>query len=177
MDQPEHRLSAHVNMLLERIMVEPYWATAVETGTIMVNQSPQARMNAEAKRKKRGIKPAHLDWYAYQHPVYAQFELKVKGGRVSDNQDVTIKLLHERRIPAAVCWNICDVFNFLRSNNFRLHPNAANIAIEVSERWYAAQREADAKKGTPRNVGKPRAAKPTRAQVARGNAASLLGSR
>jgi hypothetical protein len=174
-DQPEHRLSAYVDTLLERIVTQPAWFTAVETGTVMVNKSPQARMNEAAKRKKRGIKPFHLDWMIYQRPNYAQFELKVGHNKTTDGQDTTIRMLHERGISAGVCQSVFDVWVFLHAARFDLHGNAENIARELEATWRAAQDTADVKKTLPTKVYKPRAERPSRAAVARGNAQSLLG--
>lgn len=55
-DQPEWRLSHYVNSLLEKIITEPAWFTAVDTGTQMVHKTQEARFAAEARRKARGQK-------------------------------------------------------------------------------------------------------------------------
>ena len=174
-DQPEHRLSAHVGALLDRIIEQPAWYTAVETGTVMVNKSPQARMNAEAKRRKRGIKPFHLDWYVYQRPTFAQFELKVGYNKTTDGQDTTIRLLHERNISAGVCRSVLDVWVFLSAAGFKLHANAENIAREIQERWHAAQDGADLRKTQPVKASRSQASKASLREVARGNRWSAVG--
>ena len=65
-DNAEHGLSHWVDAFLDRTLLGNCWYTAIEGGTWLRSLSPEARMNAEAKRKARGIKPAHLDWYAWQ---------------------------------------------------------------------------------------------------------------
>lgn len=164
-DKPEARLSHYVDALLDRILTEPCWYTAVDTGTVMVNSRPEARMMWEQRRRAMGIKPHALDWMVYQSGVFACFELKIAGGRVSDGQKTTIALLSERDIPAAVCWSIWDVYEFLVRSKFLLHANAENIAVEISARWQAAQEGADEKKGKPKKAARSRAAKPTLQQV------------
>jgi hypothetical protein len=162
-DQPEHRLSHYVNTLLERVVVEPCWFTAVETGTIMVKATPEARMQAENRRRSRGIKPAHLDWMLYQAPRYAQIELKI-ASPVSDNQQATMTALARQGIPSGVCRSVLDVYRFLNAEGFTLHGNAFNVAHEVEQRWRAAQDEVDLRKTKPAKISrarKPRAPKPS----------------
>ena len=139
-DQPEHRLSSFVDSLLDRIVVvdAPAWWTAVDTGTIMVIKSREARMNWEQKRRARGIKPAHLDWYLYQEPRYTQFELKYGDKDASPGQDGTMTGLQRVGIPTAVCNSVLSVYEHLKRAGFRLHGNAHNIAIEIEARWRAA---------------------------------------
>jgi hypothetical protein len=166
-DQPEWRLSHYVDSLLDRIMIEPCWYSAIEGGTIMINKSPQARMLESQRRKARGIKPHHLDWMVYQYPIYSQFELKYGVPKPSDGQDTTIKLLSDRDIPAACLSTVMGVYHFLRDAGFKLHGNAENIAAEIEARWRAmdeAKRGGDAK---PKRVAKPRAEKASAVQAKR----------
>ena len=150
-NQIEHALSHWVDRLLDRIIIGDGWWTAVETGTVMVTLSREARMNAEDKRKARGIKPHHLDWYCWQRStgIYAQWELKVDDNTTTDGQDQTIALLKRNKIPTDVCYSVTEVCAFLIRAGFEVHGNAANIAAEFQERYLAKRREAPKKKAAP----------------------------
>lgn len=126
MDHPEHRLSHWVEHLFERIIVEPSWFTAVDTGTQTVLKTDAARFAWENHRKFQGIKPAHLDWYLYgcTSRVYTQFELKYGKPEPSVGQETTIRLLTERGIPTGTFNTIIDVFRHVRDAGLQLHGNA-----------------------------------------------------
>jgi len=170
-DQPEWRLSHYVNSLLEKIITEPAWFTAVDTGTQMVHKTQEARFAAEARRKARGIKPAHLDWYVYQFPIFSQFELKYGHTNPEPNQETTIDLLTKRDIPTGTYCTVLQVYEHMKRAGFKLHGNAENIAHEIELRWRAAD---EAKRGgaavKKARASKPRAAKPTQRQVTKLNA-------
>src|SRR5574337_904962 len=104
-DRPEHRLSHHTKLLIERIVEQPYWATAIDTGTYMPGATPEQRFARENHRKWMGIVPAAPDWMIYQRPTFACFELKI-ATNVSANQEVTLQALRDRKIPVAVCRTI-----------------------------------------------------------------------
>lgn len=142
-DQAEHGLSHWVEVFLDRALLGFGWYTAVETGTWMVGQSREARMNAENKRRARGIKPHHLDWYAWQKStgIYVQWELKVNGRPTRPGQDQTMVALRRNEIPTAVCETVPEVCEFLIGAGFELHGNARNIATELHERYLAHRRE------------------------------------
>ena len=115
-DNAEHGLSHWVDAFLDRTLLGNCWYTAIEGGTWLRSLSPEARMNAEAKRKARGIKPAHLDWYAWQESTgkFTQFELKVDRRRYRRvGQDQTMELLRRNNIPTAVCETVPQVWEFL----------------------------------------------------------------
>lgn len=142
-DQAEHALSHWVDRYLDRAIVGPCWYTAVETGTWMVGGSREARMNAENKRRARGIKPCHLDWYLWQKTTgqFTQFELKVEGRPTRLGQEQTIEALRRNHIPTTVCETVPQVHAFLYTAGFALHGNARNIADELHERHLAQRRE------------------------------------
>lgn len=173
-DQPEHRLSHYVDSLLDRIILTdgPHWWTAVETGTIMLNKSAYARMNWEQKRRARGIKPAHLDWYLYQAPLFTQFELKYEDAPTRDKQLDTITALIRCGVQTAVCRSVLDVYQFVQATGFRLHGNAANIAALTDMQWRAADEAARGPVAAPKKRrASARSAYPTRpskAALARG---------
>lgn len=148
-------------------MIEPCWYSAIEGGTIMVNKSPQARMLESQRRKARGIKPHHLDWMVYQHPIYSQFELKYGDPKPSDGQETTMKLLADRAIPAACLNTVMSVYDFLRDAGFKLHGNAENIATEIEARWRAMDEAKRGGEAKPKRASKPRAEKASASQARR----------
>jgi hypothetical protein len=169
-DRPEARLSHYVASLLERIVVEPAWFTAIDSAQPMGSQAPGARARWEQQRRTMGVKPAHLDWMIYQAPRYAQIELKI-ASPVSANQEATMAALARNGIPSGVCRSVLDVYRFLNAEGFTLHGNAFNVAMEVEARWRAAQDEVDLRKTKPpmpQKSRKTRAPKPSLADVARG---------
>ena len=145
-DDPEHRLSAAIAGMLERILLEPCWFTAIERAARAQGATEEERkqrtMRWQERLKKRGVKPAHLDWYAYQRPVFTQFELKYGDNKPSDGQKVTMRLLTERQIPTACCWTPMEVYQHLRDAGFRLTPNAEFVARDTELRWRAADEAA-----------------------------------
>lgn len=186
LDQPEHRFSHWVNALLERIVLEPAWYTAVDhSGPVgQKGETPDQRrikrLRWEQRQRMMGIKPSQLDW-----PAVVQFdpetfavaaicwiELKRGDNDPTPGQEVTIRLLRERGQIAEPAWDIADVLAILRRARFRLHGNADNIAVEIAAKLDAADRTARAKIAAPRKpkAGKPRAPKPTLTQVRRQNA-------
>jgi hypothetical protein len=167
MNQSEHRFSHYACELLERIMLEDCWFTAVDTGTQTVKETPEARFSWENHRRWMGIKPSHLDLYIYQRQtgIYVQFELKVGDNKLTTGQETTMQLLENRGIPTGCFWNILDLYEAVVKAGFNLHRNAKNIAVEVNERHPAAEREFKLKSGVvkKRAPSKPRQAKPSSA--------------
>ena len=157
MNHREHRFSHYVNAYFERVLVGDCWFTAVETGVYMKGATDEARMRAETLRKARGIKPAHLDWYVYQREtgIFGQLELKVGKNRPNAGQEVTIRLLEERKIPAGCAWTIPQVHDWAVDSGFKLHGNAKNIVRELHQRHLAADLEAEGKVSpvAPKDVG------------------------
>jgi hypothetical protein len=147
-DQAEWGLSHWVNSFLDRVMLGKCWYTAVETGTIMLTKTPEARMAEAARRKARGIKPNHLDWYVWQREtgIYAQIELKVGTNAATPGQEATMAALARNDIPHAICHSVHEVHEFMVIAGFRLHGNADNIAAECHQQYLAKRREAQAKK-------------------------------
>lgn len=170
-DQPEWGLSHWVDVFMDRAFLTqgPCWYTAIEGGTWMVSQSPEARMNAEQKRRARGVKPHHLDWYCWQRStgLYAQWELKVDDNEPTSGQRDTIAALKRDKIPTTTCWTVPEVFKFLSGAGFELHANAANIAAELHERYLAKRRAA----GTPKKPSRVRKTTKTTFSVAQGHKA------
>jgi len=164
-NQHEHRLSHFCDKLIERIVLEPYWATAVDTGTVLFSKNPYARIMWENHRRWMGIKPHHLDWYIYQNPIFVQIELKHGYNQLSPGQRTTIRLLEERGIQADVCWTIPQFYSTLLNAGFRLHGNAQNIMFEIDERYQAAERKAEEPKAKA-PARKPSAPRPERTKLA-----------
>lgn len=145
-DQPEHRLSHFVDALLDRILVEPCWYSAVDHGATPMGKTDdeqrQANMIRAQRMKARGVKPAHLDWFVFQNGIYAQFELKHGKGKPSDGQLDTMRLLADRGIPTGCAWTLAQFFDLLLSAGFKLHANARNILTEIEARHGAANDKA-----------------------------------
>ena len=159
MDHPEHRKQHWCLELVDRILLVdgPTWFTAVETGEIIVKQGTKeerdrARFARENRRRYQGIKPHHLDTYIYQHPLYAQIEMKDAETEdaalkaLSVGQEDTIKALTRNHVPWAVAWSPASYLAAMRRIGFRLHANADNILVEIEARLAAAQDKADVKK-------------------------------
>lgn len=169
-DDPEHRLSHWVGMLLEQVLLEPCWFTAQDHSGRAIAGSPQMQMNWRQKQRWYGVKPSQLDWRIVQcRPfLYAEIELKYGPGKPDNGQETTMRLLSERGIPTGCCWSIREVYDGLKAAGFRLHPDAEAIAAEVAARHAAADLAAGAKAPTrKRSAGKRLQAKPTLSQVRR----------
>jgi hypothetical protein len=171
-DHPEHRLSSHVfgrNGLIERIITESGWWTAVETGTWLKDATDQQRFAHEERRKKRGIKPNALDGYVYGRlsGVMVHIELKYGSGGLTTGEEDTIKALNAQGILNACCWTVLEVYEFLVTTGLRIHGNARNIAVEVEARWRAADEAVRGASAPPKRkaASRPRTAKPTQAQL------------
>jgi hypothetical protein len=168
-DEPEHRLSHAVSRLLSRILEEPCWFTAQDHSGRAIGDTKEARARSQIRwneaRKKQGIKPDQLDWRVIQAPLYAEFELKYRSVTPSEGQGVTMRLLSERGIPNACCGELADVVRFLERSGFRLHGNTANILIEETARYEAADALARAGIDKPKRTSKPFTPKPSQSRV------------
>jgi hypothetical protein len=140
--QIEHGLSHWVDVFLDRCLTGYGWYTAIEGGTWWKGQTDAQRMHAENKRRLRGIKPAHLDWYVYQTRtgLFAQIELKVDGRETRKGQEQTMLALFHNGITAGKCETVPEVYALLNKAGFELHGNAENIASELHERYLAGRR-------------------------------------
>lgn len=149
MDQPEHRLSYFVDALLDRIMVEPCWFSAIDHGAAPLGKSKEEQRKANMIRaqrmKARGIKPSHLDWFCYQKEtgIYAQIELKIGYKQPDEGQLTTMRLLRARGIPTGCAWTLRQFYDLLVQSGFRLHGNSLNILAEIQARYEAADGKAD----------------------------------
>lgn len=169
LDQPEHRLSHYAVEMLDRLLLEDGYWTAIDNGTQTVKKTPEARMAWENHRRWMGIKQSHLDIYVYQLStgIYGQFELKVLGKEPTRGQRDTMAVLKRRRIPVDWGHSLRSLYNWLERSGFRLHGNAENIVFELEDRHAAAERHAALKKDKPHRAPKPRAKRATEGQIAR----------
>lgn len=147
MDHPEWRLSHYVDALLDRVLTEPCWYSAVDHGAApSKDKSKEARRQENMVRaqrmKARGVKPSHLDWFIYQRPIYAQIELKIGNNDPDARQEDTMRLLAERDIPTGCAKTLRQFYNLLVEAGFVLHANAANILVEIEARHAAADDKA-----------------------------------
>ena len=135
--QREHRLSHYESKLLDRILLEPCWYTAVDHSGRAIGGSVQAQMNWRQHQKWMGIKPSQLDWNIEQMAIdipsnvplwrIAKIELKYGDNRPDHGQETTMRLLADRQIFTGCCWNIAEFFAALKTAGFQLHANAENI--------------------------------------------------
>ena len=177
----EHRLSHWCDRLLDRILLEPCWYTAVDHSGRAIGGSPQAQMNWRQHQKWMGIKPSQLDWSIEQmatdimslsgadEPIWRVARIELKYGRngPDDGQETTMRLLSHRGVPTTCCWSIAEFYTALKGARFRLHDNADNIVHEIIERHAAAEREAQIVVAKPAAKRKPLGPKPTTAQIGR----------
>jgi hypothetical protein len=147
MNQREHRLSHYVDKLLDRILAEPCWYTAIDTAAKSIDGDKTKAMVWAQRRKAMGIKPSHLDWYVYQCPRFAQIELKAVAGQqeaykaLRPGQRDTMRMLGKQQIPCVAAWSIRSVYEFLRDSGFQLCPTAETI-VQIIEAEYHAKDDA-----------------------------------
>lgn len=152
MNQREWRLSHWCCQYLDRVLLDPKWVTAVETGSHMPGATKEQRFAWERNRKYRGIKPNALDLQIYQAPLLAFFELKVGSNRPTDNQFTTMRLVRERGIPADWGTTLVELHKFVIYAGFQLHGNAQNILRECELRHAAADRVAEVETKRPKKM-------------------------
>jgi hypothetical protein len=180
--QREHRFSHYVSKLLDRILLEPCWYTAVDHSGRAIGGSVQAQMNWRQHQKWMGIKPSQLDWEIVQQAIdiptpeplwrIAKIELKYGSNTPDNGQETTIRLLTDRQIVTGCCWNIPQFYEALKTARFRLHGNAENIVCEIIEKHAAAEREAAIKAAGPKPTKSFKSVqpKPTQGEINRAEA-------
>jgi hypothetical protein len=165
----EAAFQAICDRFIDRVVLPPFWTTGI-------NHENEASDNARARARGRGVKPGVFDIYVCQYPARSVWlECKWGPNKPSDAQRAVYAALSLCGIARAFCWSINDVLAALAVAGFRLHGNAENLAAEYQARAEAAVREAEVKASRPRKVGKPRAIKPTPAQVRRAEAVRRVG--
>lgn len=171
-NQAEHRFSFYAAQLIERVVAEPMWTTAVDHSGAAIGQSVQAQMAWNQRRKAMGIRPHHLDHYVYQRDsgIYCQIELKVGQNQPTDGQLTTIRLLRERHIPADCCWTILEVYDALKRAGFHLHHDAPAIAQEIADKHAASDLATTMKVPRRKRSARKPVQKPTATQIRRLNA-------
>lgn len=148
-DQAEHRLSHYIDALLDRILLEPCWYSAIDHFAVPMGETDESKKIANMVRFQRlkamGVKPAHLDWFVYQKStgIYAQIELKVGYKSPSVGQETTMKKLRERGIPTGCAKTIRQFYNLIVDAGFLLHANAENIVTEIEARHAASDDKAE----------------------------------
>ena len=166
----EWRLQSFVDRFIDRVVLPPMWVTGIDHASNVTD-------NARARARGRGIKSGVPDVYVAQgHPARtAWIELK-RGTKPSDAQLAVFHALDACEVPCFVATDIKGVLVALHAAGFRLHGNAVNITAEIEAKLEAADRAA-AEEAPRKFSGKPRAARPTRGQVAAGHrfAAARLG--
>ena len=154
---PEQRLSVIFDQFLDRALIQPFYATAIndsDHGTRSDNQ--------RARDRERGVKPGQLDWEVWQGPPDAgmvrRIELKRGTNGTTDNQDVTIRKLTECGFPPIVGKEIRELAVAMISEGFRFHPNVETLMQHYEAKLAGMDREAEGiKDGTiVKKVGAPR---------------------
>jgi len=165
----EAAFQAIADRFIDRVMMTPFWTTGI-------NHENQLTDNARARARGRGVKPGVFDIYVCQYPARSVW-LECKWGKntPSEAQLAVSDALRKCHVSRAFCWSIYDILRALTDAGFVLHGNALNLAVEYQARAEAAVREAEVKASRPRKVGKPRAIKPTQAQVRRAEAVRRVG--
>jgi hypothetical protein len=174
LDQPEHRLSHYVDVLFDRVVMQPAYYTAVDHSGPVGQKGDDAelrrikRLSWEQHQRWMGIKPDQLDWYLVQFdPVTfkptaaAWIELKWGSNPPTTGQLQTIEHLTIRGQVCGVARTIAGCLSYLVTAGCRLHSNAENIAKEIQMRLDAAHAAAPAK------LAKRAAAKPRKPRVVR----------
>lgn len=127
---------------IRRVVEAPMFLTAIA-------HENELSQNARARAKARGVAGGVPDLYLAQAPQRsAWMELKWGPNRPSDAQKHVAGALGYCGISHGFCWTIHDVLRVLRTSEFILHGNAANIATEYQERAEAAVARAELNAGT-----------------------------
>lgn len=170
--QREHVFQAMVDRFLDRVVLPPFWCSGI-------NHENELTDNARSRARGRGVKAGVFDLYVCQAPaLHCWIECKWGKNKPSDAQEAVAEALWNCGVPHGYAWSVHDVLRVLRAAGMKLHGNADNIAIEYQARAEAAVANAEAKAASKRTgaykPSKPRARKPTMAQVRRSEAARVL---
>ena len=154
---PEQRLSVIFDQFLDRALIQPFYATAIndsDHGTRTDNQ--------RARDRERGIKPGQLDWEVWQGPpditIARRIELKRGKNGTTDNQDVTIRKLTECGAPPIVGRELRELVAGMEDQGFRFQENLETLVQHYEAKLAGMDREAEGiKDGTiVKKVGAPR---------------------
>lgn len=168
--KPEARLQAWADRFIDRVVLPPMFTTAIDVGREWV--SVQHAMSHKARGTVFGLPDALVAQGDGQElSTVAWIEYK-RGTRLTARQVAAHTALQRVGFHVYTASSISDVLDALRLAGFRLHGNAASIAVEMEERLLASDRVAEAKK--PR-ASKPRAARPSAATIARAHKAGVWG--
>lgn len=153
----EWRFQSFADRFIDRVVLPPFFTTGIDHASNTTD-------NARARARGRGIKPGIADIYTIQGnpPCTLWLELK-RGSSVSEAQAIVHHAMAECEVLAFVARNIKDVLSALQLAGFRLHGNAANIAIEIEAKLDAADRAAAIKRPSS---GRARAKKPSVRDIA-----------
>lgn len=169
MAQPESRLRARCAMLLTSHLAPPCWFTALEHGRRHHGAKEQRAREWQAL-VRQGVKAGIGDLLVLA-PGYCCFiELKAGKNKQSDAQFAFQAVMATLGHGYAVVRSVEQLGEVLQDNGIGLAPGW-RVAAQVHDA--ALDGEAPIRKRT----AKPPAAKPTRRQVAAGNAASLWMAR
>jgi len=164
---PEGRLQTWCDRLMDRIVEQPAFVSAIEHAAIdMAN--PARRFTAQARGVKFGIPDHYLAQGLPTRTCWIEFK---RGSSVTSRQEGVHTALERCGVPVVVAHSPRELFEGLLRLGFRLHGNALGITREIEARLAAS--DAAAAAASPkkkRAAAKPRAAKPTQQEVTRCNA-------
>jgi hypothetical protein len=165
---PEQRLSIAVDRLLSRTLEQPHYVTAINDSDHGTRTDQQ-----RARDANRGVKGGQLDWHVWQGRPFVARMLELKRGRndITPLQKVTVDQLALCGAPPVVARTLRAVHVGLALQGFRFTANVEVVLALLEEHLLAWDREADAIRSgevvRKSSTSKPRAVKPTLAQIRR----------
>lgn len=161
MRRPEDRLQARVRMFLDAHLAPPAWWSSV-------GHERKQTLAQGAAQKARGIRRGLPDVMIWAPGYFLGVELKAGKNRTTDAQDGFAQAMARLGHGYAVVRSVEQLGEVLQDNG---------VGMLWGWRQKAQIHDAalDGEKPAPRKLSRPRAAKPTRAQVAAGNRMALVG--
>lgn len=162
--RPEDRLRARCAMLLKSHLMSPCWFTAIEHGR-RHHGTMEQRAREWQHLARQGVQRGVADLLVLAPGYCAFVELKTQTGRQSDAQHAFQAAMAALGHGYAVCRSVEQLGEELSQRGIPLAAGWRQIA-----QAHDAALDVEPK---PKRPAKPRAAKPSRGQVARWNATLL----
>jgi hypothetical protein len=167
--RPEDRLRSRVRMLLDAHLPPPGIWTSIDKGVVLAGDE-QARMRQAAHLKAQGVKNGTEDVQVIYGLMVHAIELKIKTG-LRSQQELRRDGLIANGHRYTVCHSVIEVYDALIAGGVPLEPSARIAAMHHD----ACLSEPESPK--PKRSSKPRAARPTQAQLKRVAALRAQGLR
>jgi hypothetical protein len=148
----EHKLQTTCAVFLARALPPDVAWTSVDPAT-----DQKMTMVAGARRKARGIKPGWSDLQFIRLGQFYAIELKIPGGRQSENQRLRQTEIESAGAQYAICYSVEDVEQRLLSWGFVLRATSFPAA-EYDARREARQAAPKKRTSKPRSEASNRAA-------------------